>query len=109
MTHNFFLLLLLKHIRIVNLATHELRLITEKRNIKDYKKMSREELLRTFDKSKRFLKYLSQNGSKRIAKIPNLSQNQVKQIIKMQNLSRNELEQIAKKGVLKKCKNMSKE
>ena len=71
--------------------------------------MSREELLRTFDESESFLKNLSQNGSKRIAKIPNLSQNQIKQIIKMQNLSRNELEQMAKRGVLKKCKNMSKE
>ena len=110
MTHNFFFVFfLLKYIIIGNLATHKLRLITEKRNIKDYKKMSREELLRTFDESERFLKNLSQNGSKRNAKIPNLSQNQIKQIIKMQNLSQNELEQIAKKGVLKKCKNMSKE
>ena len=40
---------------MVNLTTHELRLITKKRNIKDYKKMSREELLRTFDESEHFL------------------------------------------------------
>ena len=86
---------------MVNLTTHELKLITEKRNIKYYKKMSREESLRTFDESEHFFKKLSQNGSKRIAKIQNLSQNEIKQIIKMQNLSRNELEQIAKKGVLK--------
>ena len=46
---NFLLLLLLKRIIMVNLTTHELRLIAEKRNIKDHKKMSREELLRTFD------------------------------------------------------------
>ena len=82
---------------MINLTTHELRLIAEKRNIKDYKKMSREELLRTFEESERFIKNLSQNGSERIAKIQNLSQNEIKQIIKMQNLSRNELEQIAKK------------
>ena len=63
--------------------------------------MSREELLRTFDKSEGFLKNLSQNGHERIAKIQNLSQNEIKQIIKMQSLSRDELKQIAKKVVLK--------
>ena len=47
---------------MVNLATHELRLIAEKRNIKDYKKMSKEELLRTFDESDYFGKNLSKNG-----------------------------------------------
>ena len=41
---------------MVNLTTCELRLIAEKRNIKDYQKMPREELLRTFDESERFLK-----------------------------------------------------
>ena len=80
-----------KHIIMVNLTAHELRFIAEKRNIKDYKKMSTEELLRTFDESEHFFKNLSQNGSKRIAKTQNLSQNEMKQTIKMQNLSRNEL------------------
>ena len=47
---------------MVNLTTYELRLIAEKRNIKDYKKMLREELLRTFVESESFLKNLSQNG-----------------------------------------------
>ena len=82
---------------MVNLTTHKLRLIAEKRNIKDYKKMSREGLLRTFEESERFIKKLSQNGQERIAKIQNLSQNEIKQIIKMQILSRNELEKTAKK------------
>ena len=41
---------------MVNLTAHELRFIAEKRNIKDYKKMSTEELLRTFDESEHFLK-----------------------------------------------------
>ena len=68
---------------MVNLTTHKPRLITEKRNIKDYKKMSREELLRTFDEAERFLKDLSQNAPERIAEIQNLSQNEIKQIIKM--------------------------
>ena len=89
---------------MVNLTAHKLRLIVEKRNIKDYKKMSREELLRTFDESECFLKKLSQNGLERITKIQNLSKNEIKQIIKMQSLSRDELEQIAKKGVLKNTK-----
>ena len=75
-----------------NLTTHELRLIAEKRPIKDYKKMSREELLGTFNESVRFIKSLSQNGHKRMAKIQNLSQNEIKQIIKMQSLSRDQLE-----------------
>ena len=87
---------------MVNLTTHEVRVITKKRNIKDYKNMSREELLRTFDESERFLNNLSQNGQKRIPKIQNLSQNEIKQIMKMQNLSRNELEQLAKKRSVNK-------
>ena len=51
-----------EHVIMVNVTTHELKLVAEKRNIKDYKKMSREELLRTFDESERFLKNLLQNG-----------------------------------------------
>ena len=87
---------------MVNLTTYELRLIAEKRNIKHYRKMSKKELLRTSDESEHFLRNLSQNGPKQIAKIQNLLQNEIKQIIKMQNLSRNDLEQIAKKGGIKK-------
>ena len=72
---------------MINLTTHELRLIAEKWNLKDYKKMSREELLRTFEESEPFIKNLSQNGNEQITKIQNLSQDKIKQIIKMQNLS----------------------
>ena len=82
---------------MVNLTTHKLRLIAEKRNIKDYKKMSREKLLRTFEESERFIENLLQNGYKRFAKIQNLLQNEIKLIKKMQNLSRNKLEQTTKK------------
>ena len=71
--------------------------------------MLREEVLRTFDESVRFIENLSQSGPGRMAKIQNPSQNEIKQIIKMQNLSWNELEQIAKKRGLKKYNNMSKE
>ena len=86
---------------MVNLTTHELRLITGKRGIKNYQNMSREKLLSTLDESERIFENLSQNGLERIAKMQNLSQNELKQIIKMQNLAQNELEQIVKKGVLK--------
>ena len=40
--------------------------------------MSREELLRTFEESERFIKNLSQNGYERIAEVQNLSQNEIK-------------------------------
>ena len=94
---------------MVNLSTHELRLITEKRGIKNYKKMSREKLLSTFDELESIFKNISQNGLERIAKMQNLSQNELMQITKMQNLSQNELEQIAKMRRIKNYKNMSKE
>ena len=52
-----------------NLTTYKVRLIADKRGIEDYKKMSREELLRTFNESLRFIENLLQNGHKRMAKI----------------------------------------
>ena len=94
---------------MVNLTTHELRLIAGKRGIKNYQNMSREKILSTLDESECISKDLSQNGLKRIAKMQNLSQNELKQITKMRNLSQNELEQIAKMRRIKSYKNMSKE
>ena len=94
---------------MINLATHELRLITGKRVIKNYKNMSRETLLSTLDELESIFKNLSHNGPKRIAKMQNLSQNELMQLIKMQNLSQNELEQIAKTRLIKNYKNMSEE
>ena len=41
----------LKHMIVVNLTTHELRLIAGKRGIKNYQNMSREKLLSTLDES----------------------------------------------------------
>ena len=79
-----------------NSTLNELRLIARRRNIKNYKNMSREELLSTINNSKRIFKNLSQNGFKQIAKMENLSQNELEQITKMLNLLQNELEQIAK-------------
>ena len=55
---------MLKHIITVNLTTHELRLIAEKRGIKNYKNMSGEKLLSTFDESEDNFKNISQNGLK---------------------------------------------
>ena len=86
---------------MVNLTTHELRLIARKRSIKNYQNMSREKLLSALEELDSIFKGLSQNGLQRIAKMQNLSQNELMQILKMQNLSKNELEQIAKKEVLK--------
>ena len=91
---------------MVNLTTHELRLIAEKRDIKNYKNISREKLLSTLDKSEHNFKNVLKNGLKRIAKIQNLSQNELEQITKMRNLSQNELEQIAKIRHVKNYKNM---
>ena len=47
---------------MVNLTIHELRVITGKRGIKNYKNMSREKLLSTLDESECNFKNISQNG-----------------------------------------------
>ena len=94
---------------MVNLTTHELRLIAGKMSFKNYKNMSREKLLSALDESERNFKNISQNGLEWIAKMQNLSQNELEQITKMQNLLQNELEQIAKMRHIKNYKNMSSE
>ena len=71
--------------------------------------MSREKLLSILDESERILKYLSQNGLERIAKMQNLSQNELKQITKMSNLSQNGPEQITKMRRIKNYKNILRE
>ena len=91
---------------MVNLTTHEPKLIAGKRGIKNYQNMSREKLSSTLDESECILKDLSQNGLKRIAKMQNLSQNELEQITKLSNLSQNELEKIAKMRHIKNYKNM---
>ena len=73
---------------MVNFTTDELRLITEKRGIKDYQNMSREKLSSTLDKSEHNFKNISQNELKQIAKMQNLSRNDLKQITRMKNLSK---------------------
>ena len=89
---------------MVNLTTHELRLIARKRGIKNYKNMSREKLLSNIDELEHNSKNISQNGVEQIAKIQNLSRNELKQITKMWNLLQNELEQITKMRRIKNYK-----
>ena len=67
---------------MVNLTTHELRLVAKNRDIKNYKNMSGEKLLSSLDELERNFKTLSEKG--------------LEQIVKMQNLSHNELDQITK-------------
>ena len=67
LTYKFFFLL--KHIIIVNLTTHKLRLIAGKRGIKNYENMSREKLLSTLDESEHNFKNISQNGLEQIGKM----------------------------------------
>ena len=67
---------------MVNLTTHELRLVAKNRDIKNYKNMSGEKLLSSLDELERDFKTLSEKG--------------LEQIVKMQNLSHNELDQITK-------------
>ena len=95
--------------KMVNLTTHELRLIAGIRGIKNYKNMSREKLLNTLDESERSFKNISQNALERVAKMQNLSQNDLDQITKMLNLSQNKLKQIGKMRRIKNYNNMSKE
>ena len=47
---------IVKHIRMVNLTLNELRIITGRRGIKNYKNMSREKLLITLDELEHILK-----------------------------------------------------
>ena len=80
---------------MVKLTTHELRLIVEKRDIKNYQNMSRKKLLSTLDESEQIFE--------------NFSQNELEEIAKIQNISQNELEQIAEMKHIKNYKNMSRE
>ena len=94
---------------MINLTTYELKLIAEKKGIKNHQNRSREKLLSTLDESERIFKNSSQNGLEQIAKMQNLSQNELKQVTKISNLSQNELEQITKMRRIKNYKNMSRE
>ena len=57
------------HIIMVNLTTHEIKLIAKNRGIKNYQNMSREKLFSTLEKSERITENLSQNGLENIARM----------------------------------------
>ena len=81
---------------MVNFTTDKLRLIAEKRGIKNYQNMSRKRLLSTLDKSEHNFKNISLKELNQMTKMQNLSQNELEQTTRMKNLPQNELEQIAK-------------
>ena len=76
---------------------------------KDYKNMSKERLLSTYDAINRITENLSRNGLNKIAKMQNLSLNELEKIERMNNLSLNALEQMAIPRHIKNYKGMSKE
>ena len=76
---------------------------------KDYKNMSKERLLSTYDTINRITENLSRNGLNKIAKMQNLSLNELEKIERMNNLSLNALEQMAIARHIKNYKDMSKE
>ena len=80
-----------------NFTTDKLKLIVEKRGIKNYQNISRKKLIRALDKSKHNFKDITLKNLHRIAKMQNLSQDELEQIARMNNLPQNKLEQIAKK------------
>ena len=65
---NFFFV---KHIKMVNLTTYELRLIARKRAIKNYGNMSREKLLSSFEELECNFKTLSEKRVEPITKMQN--------------------------------------
>ena len=81
---------------MVNFTTDELRLIAEKRGIKNHQNMSKKRLLSTLDKSERNFKNILLKGLNKITKMQNLSQNELEEITRINNSLLNELKQIAK-------------
>ena len=91
-------------------TTGELKLIAEKRGIKNYQNMLRKKLIRALDKIRCNLKDITLKKLDEIAKMQNLSQDELEQIAGMNSLPKNKQEKIGKKEVLKeKYMNMSKE
>ena len=75
-----------------NFITDALKLIAEKRDIKNYQNISRKKLIRALDKSKRNFKDITLKKRDRIAKMQNLSQDELEKIARMNNLPQNKLE-----------------
>ena len=87
--NNFFLS---KNIIMEKFTTDELKLIAEKRGIKNYQNISRKKLIKALDKSKHNCKDITLKKLDRTAKIQNLLQDELEQIAKMNNLLQNKLE-----------------
>ena len=64
-----------------NFTTDELKLIAEKRGIKNYQNIIRKKLIRALDKTKRNFKDLTLKKLDRIAKIQNLSQDKQEELL----------------------------
>ena len=94
---------------MVNLSEYELRLIAKNRGIKNYKNMTREKLLSTFDEIEHNLNTISERGLNQITKMQNLSHNDLNQIMNMYNQLQQKLERVAKMRRIKNRKIMSKE
>ena len=95
------------HIIIVKLTEYKLRETVKNNSTKDYKNISKERLLSTYDTINRITESLCRNELNKIAKIQNLSFNELEKIERMNNLSLNVLEQMAIARHIKSYKDMS--
>ena len=92
---------------MVKLTEYKQRETVKNNSTKDYKSMSKERLLSTYDIINRITENLSRNGLKKIAKMQNLSLNELEKIERMNNLLLNALEQMAIARHIKNYKDMS--
>ena len=97
------------HIIIVKLTEYKLRETVKNNSTKDYKNISKERLLSTYDTINRITESLCRNELNKIAKIQNLSFNELEKIERMNNLSLNALEQMAIARHIKNYKDMLRE
>ena len=94
---------------MVKPTEYKQRQTVKNNSTKDYKNMSEERLLSTYDTINRITENLSRNGLNKILKMLNLSLNELKKIERMNNLSLNALEQMAIARHIKNYKDMSRE
>ena len=94
---------------MVELTEYKLRETVKNNGTKDYKNMSKERLLSTYDAINRITDNLSRNGLNKIAKMQNLSLNELEKIERMNNLSLNTIEQMAIARHIKNYKDMPRE
>ena len=64
-----------------NFTTDELKLIAEKRGIKNYQNMLRKKLIKALDKTKRNFKDITPKKLDRIGKMQNLSQDKQEELL----------------------------